>query len=120
MKLIYQTKVTNLGVMAADFFVQKMIIMFQDNAPEELADYCILHSGNQVADIIQENDVLVIADTEYTILHVGEDVQTNLQNLGHITLRFDGSTGGLSGSLYLEDNVFPNIRIGDKIEIYRK
>ena len=120
MKLIYQTKVTNLGVMAADFFVQRMIIMFQDNAPEELADYCVLHSENRVLDIIQENDVLVIAGREYKIIDVGEDVQTNLQNLGHITLRFDGSTGGLSGSLYLEDNVFPNIRIGDKIEIYRK
>lgn len=120
MQCIYQTRVMNSGKMVAVLLVERMIILFKDNAPEELADYCILHNENQLSDIIQEQDVLVIGDTEYKIRYVGEEVQRNLQNLGHITLRFDGSTEGLGGSLYLEDKAVPQIHIGDRIAIYRK
>ena len=120
MLCIYQTRVTDLGKMVTNFSVEKMIILFKDNAPEDLADYCVLHSKNQVFDVIQEQDVLVIGDAEYKILYVGEEVQSNLQNLGHITLRFVGRTKGLGGSLYLEDKAVPTIHRGDRIAIYRK
>lgn len=121
MTCIYQTRVTNLGKMVTNFLVEKMVILFKDNAPEDLADYCVLHSENQVFDVIQEQDVLVMGDAEYKILCVGEEVQSNLQNLGHITLRFVGSRiEGLGGSLYLEDKAVPTIHRGDRIAIYRK
>jgi glucitol/sorbitol PTS system EIIA component len=120
MKVIYHTWVTQLGNMVAAFTEEKLIILFQDNAPEELADYCILHRGNYVADIIQANDMLVISGEEYKIVCVGDEVQTNLQNLGHITLRFDGSKEGLGGSLYLEDTAVPTVQAGDVLWIYRQ
>jgi glucitol/sorbitol PTS system EIIA component len=120
MKVIYHTWVTQLGNMVAAFTEEKLIILFQDNAPEELADYCILHRGNYVADIIQANDVLVISGQDYKIVGVGDDVQTNLQNLGHITLRFDGSKEGQGGSVYLEDVAVPTVQAGDVLWIYRQ
>jgi glucitol/sorbitol PTS system EIIA component len=120
MKVIYHTWVTQLGNMVAAFTEEKLIILFQDNAPEELADYCILHRGNYVADIIQANDMLVISGEEYKIVCVGDEVQTNLQNLGHITLRFDGSKEGQGGSVYLEDVAVPTVQAGDVLWIYRQ
>lgn len=119
MREIYSTKITNIGDMAEAFYGEKMVILFKDNAPEELADYCILHQGNQVSDVIQAGDVLAFNQKTYNIVCVGEEVQPNLTNLGHITLRFDGSREGLGGSLYLEDTDMPSINIGDQISIYR-
>ncbi|CUH94569.1 hypothetical protein P22_0635 [Propionispora sp. 2/2-37] len=119
MKLIYQTRVTNIGNSATAFLGEKMIILFKDNAPEELADYCILHSGNQVLQAVRAGDILRIGNQEYAILYVGDEVEANLSNLGHITLRFNGAKEGLGGSIYLEDKVMPEIEIGDEIAIFR-
>lgn len=120
MRIIYNTMVTTIGELVSAFYKEKLIIIFKDNAPEELADYCVLHAGNMLSDCVKQGDVLVIAGQEYRIVYVGDEVQTNLQNLGHITLRFDGTTEGLGGSVYLEDKALPVIKIGDAISIYRK
>lgn len=119
MKLIYQTQVTNIGDLANAFLDEKMIILFKDNAPEELADYCILHSGNQLLQAVRAGDCLRIQDQEYAILYVGDEVEANLANLGHITLRFNGAKEGLGGSIYLEDKAMPKIQIADVIAIFR-
>jgi glucitol/sorbitol PTS system EIIA component len=63
---------------------------------------------------------MVISGEDYKIVGVGDDVQTNLQNLGHITLRFDGSKEGLGGSVYLEDTDVPKVQPGDVLWIYRQ
>ncbi|AIF53040.1 PTS glucitol/sorbitol transporter subunit IIA [Pelosinus sp. UFO1] len=120
MKIIYNTTVTTIGGFVSAFYEEKLIIIFKDNAPEELADYCVLHSGNEVSDTVKQGDVLIVAGLEYKVVYVGDEVQTNLENLGHITLRFDGNTEGLGGSLYLEDKELPAIKIGDVISIYRE
>jgi glucitol/sorbitol PTS system EIIA component len=109
-----------VGQHGSAFTEEKLIVLFQENAPEELAEYCVLHRGNYVADIIQANDVMVISGEDYKIVGVGDDVQTNLQNLGHITLRFDGSKEGLGGSVYLEDTAVPTVQAGDVLWIYRQ
>jgi glucitol/sorbitol PTS system EIIA component len=64
--------------------------------------------------------MLVISGEEYKIVCVGDEVQTNLQNLGHITLRFDGSKEGQGGSVYLEDVAVPTVQAGDVLWIYRQ
>lgn len=120
MKVIYHTWVTQLGNTVAAFTEEKLIILIQEHAPEELVEYCVLHRGNYVSDIIQANDVLVISGQDYKIVSVGDEVQTNLQNLGHITLRFDGSKEGLGGSVYLEDVAVPTVQPGDVLWIYRQ
>lgn len=120
MALVYQTTVTGIGELATAFFSEKMIILFKDNVPEELADYCILHSGNTMYGSVQAGDWLRIGDKEYRIVFVGDEVEQNLSNLGHITLRFDGQTDGLGGSVYLEDRELPQLRVGDCISIERK
>jgi PTS system glucitol/sorbitol-specific IIA component len=119
MEMIYNTTVTNIGGLVSAFYDEKLIIIFNNNVPEELADYCVLHHGNEVSGLVKQGDILVVAGQQYKVVYVGDEVQANLENLGHITLRFDGSTEGLGGSVYLEDKPLPAVKIGDTISIYR-
>jgi PTS system glucitol/sorbitol-specific IIA component len=119
MKIVYNTTITTIGGLVPAFYEEKLMILFKENAPEELAEYCVLHDKNEVLDIVKEGDILVIADEEYTIVYVGDEVQKNLEDLGHISLRFDGGREGLGGSLYLENKALPTIKKGDRISIYR-
>lgn len=118
MKLIYNTKVTNIGPLASEFYPENMIIMFKDNAPEELSDYCVLHNVNELQEDIKSGYTLKIDDAQYKITAVGDVVNKNLKELGHITLKFDGSTEpALEGTLYLEDKPVKEVSIGSVIEI---
>lgn len=119
MLMVYSTTITAIGEFAPAFYEEKLMILFKENAPEELAEYCVLHNENKVTNIVKEDDVLVIAGEKYSILYVGDEVQKNLEELGHISLRFDGKKEGLGGSLYLENKALPTIKIGDVISIYR-
>ena len=121
MKKIYSTIVKNLGPMAEDFIGEKMIILFNENAPAELAEFCVLHTGNELTDTVEVGDILKINDTEYKIVEVGCEVQKNLKDLGHIALRFNNSEEGesLEGSLYLEDKAVSLPSVGSEIAIFK-
>ena len=121
-KKIYGTKVTALGGHVGDFIdAAKMIILFEESlALPELRDCCVMHTGNQVADQIKVGDIFKIGEEPYEILAVGSEVQTNLTNLGHITVKFDGGKGEvLEGSLHVEEAPVPEITPGTEISIER-
>ena len=121
MKKIYSTTVKELGPMASDFLGEKMIIVFGDMAPAELAEFCVVHTGNELTDTIEVGDILKINDAEYKIVEVGCEVQKNLGNLGHICLRFNNNADGesLEGSLYLEDKDVALPQVGSEIAIFK-
>ncbi|WP_059102985.1 PTS glucitol/sorbitol transporter subunit IIA [Shouchella shacheensis] len=118
---IYTTVVTKLGPSASDFLADKMLILFKNNAPEELAEFCILHEENKLNDQIQAGDTLSIADTSFQITAVGSAVNKNLDSLGHITIKADGATEAeLPGTLSIEDGELPEVNTGDSITVTRK
>lgn len=92
MKKIYSTIVKDLGPMAEDFIGEKMIILFNENAPAELAEFCVLHTGNELTDTVEVGDILKINDEE------GES---------------------LEGSLYLEDKAVSLPSVGSEIAIFK-
>lgn len=122
MKKIYSSIVKDLGPMAADFIGEKMIILFNENAPAELAEFCVTHVGNELTDTIEKGDVLEISGQQYEIVEVGCQVQKNLKDLGHIALRFNSNADGesLEGSLYVEDKPVELPEAGTEIAIYKK
>lgn len=121
MKTYYETTVTELGTSIADFMDAGMMILFNENAPAELRDFCVLHHGNMLNDVVQVGDVLRIGTSSYQVQFVGSEVQKNLKNLGHITLRFNGNEEGesLEGSLYVEKKALPKVQVGDKVTLSR-
>ena len=121
-KTIYNTKVTALGGQVGDFIsAAKMIILFEESlALPELRDCCVMHVGNQVEDTIKVGDIFKIGEEPFEILAVGSEVQTNLTNLGHITIKFDGGKGEvLEGSLHVEEAPIPEITENTEISIER-
>jgi glucitol/sorbitol PTS system EIIA component len=118
MKTIYENKVKNIGPMASTFLEEKMFILFGTEAPQDLKDFCYNIEVVDADGEIKEGQKLVIHNEEFEITAVGNLVQRNLTTLGHITLRFDGTTTPeLPGTLYLENKNIPSIDLGTEFKI---
>ncbi|HHN6265574.1 TPA: PTS glucitol/sorbitol transporter subunit IIA, partial [Enterococcus faecium] len=100
------------------FRKEKIMILFGDEAPETLTDYCYKIELNQVRKEITCDMKLCFDKQMYVITAVGDVVQTNLNELGHITIKFDGShEPELPGTMYVEDKEMPHLRKGTIIKI---
>lgn len=115
----FDTQINNIGPSVTDFLGEKMLILFGENAPAELAEYCLLINVKNVEGDIEVGDKLLLGNHEYKITAVGDAVKKNLSSLGHITLKFDGSKNPeLPGTLYLEDIDIHEVKLGDQIRIF--
>lgn len=115
---VFETKVINIGSEAPMFLEEKMIVLFGENAPDDLADYTYNIELNPVNEPIRPGMDLIIDNDTFKITAVGDVVNKNLADLGHITLKFDGSeTPELAGTLYLEEKEAPNMSIDSTIVI---
>jgi PTS system glucitol/sorbitol-specific IIA component len=118
MTTVYKTIVQDIGKNAGNFLEYKMIVIFKDNAPQELKDYCYIHHFNKLDSTIKEGNTLLIDGEEYKVTAVGSLVNENLKELGHITFKFSGETEAeVPGTLYLEDKEIRNILIESVLEI---
>lgn len=115
---LYQTKIVDQGSDAAMFKTENMMILFGENAPAELADYAYIIEVNPVNGPIKAGMIMTFNDIAYEVTAVGNVVDQNLANLGHITLKFDGATEAeLPGTLYLEAKALPEATVGTTITI---
>ncbi|MEK4746442.1 PTS glucitol/sorbitol transporter subunit IIA [Niallia sp. FSL W8-0177] len=118
MKTIYENTINSIGSLATSFVEEKMIILFGEGAPKELAEFCYGIEVVGVKDRIKTGQKVMINNESYEITSVGEIVEQNLTSMGHITLRFNGATTPeLPGTLYIEDKDMPVLEIGTKIRI---
>lgn len=116
--LIYETKILKVGEQAHLFEEEKMIILFGENAPSDLSSYCYNIEVVPTKDKIKTGMNLYIDKECYKITAVGESVTKNLNNLGHITIRFSGQQeADLPGTLHLEKGVFPKIKKGTLLRV---
>lgn len=115
---MYTTNVKSIGNEAQAFSEEKMVILFGEQAPSELIDYCYIIEVNELTDEITEKNKVIIDNQEFAITKVGSAVNKNLAELGHITIKFDGSeVAEQSGTLYLEDGNLPTFEVGTVIKI---
>lgn len=120
MKTIYSTRIEDVGEKAEEFFEANMFITFKENAPQELIDYCFIHKENNLTEEIKPNDILCIGDVNYKIKAVGELVNQNLKELGHITYNFLGEEEAkIAGTLYLEKKEIAPIAVGTILKVIR-
>ena len=119
-KKYYSTKIVGIGGEVAKFTsLVKMLVIFDDSMVlPELREFSVLHSGNKLTDVIKPGDILKLADSEFKILNVGNEVNNNIRSLGHIVIKFnDDREDLLEGSIHVEDKPIPKIRIGDEISV---
>lgn len=90
----YSTVITGWGEDALAFLDNDkapFIIIFNENAPPELAEIAILHKQAPLLQIPEVGDSFIIGKKIWTITAVGEEAKQTLAELGHCTVVFKGS-----------------------------
>lgn len=68
------------------------IILFNDNAPDELAEISVLHTKSDIYSEPAPGDTLLLCGKVFDITAVGEEAKHTLRDLGHCTLSFKGGS----------------------------
>ena len=114
----YEGQVTTIGPLVTEFIDAGILVLFGQDAPEELVDFSIIHDGKNLVKDLQPGDKIWINDHTYDILAVGEVANTNLANLGHLILKFNGlDTPELPGDVNVEERPLPEITVGTRFRI---
>lgn len=82
----YETTILEVGSEARGFKDINMAILFGDEAPDALRSSCFIIKVNQILEPIKPGDVMMFGDQTYAITAVGNEVNTNLGNLGHTAI----------------------------------
>ena len=98
------------------------IIIFNDNAPPELASFSVLHTpANYKADPAV-GDTMIICDKAFDITAVGDEALHTLRQIGHCTLSFKGGTAPeRPGCIMLAGDTpltAADFKMGATIEVY--
>ena len=92
----YDVTITGLGDMALAFLDPAMemrfVILFNDDAPAELAELAILHTKAELTEAPAPGDTMTIGEKTYKITAVGDEAIHTLKELGHCTLAFTADT----------------------------
>lgn len=118
MSLVYENRVKGAGDMVSAFQGEKMFILFGDNAPDTLKDFCYTIDIKDTNKEISVGQILDIDGSKFEITAVGNVAEKNLTSLGHMTVVFDGSKeAALPGSIYVENADMSELKIGTTIKI---
>ncbi len=116
--MTYKAIITKIGALALDFLSDRILVIFNENAPEDLAEISVLHTIEKVPRDIREGDVFIISNKEYPVTAVGDEANKTFKSMGHCTLKFTGSRkADLPGYIVLKGDEIPDIHIGDTIEV---
>ncbi|MDI6601233.1 PTS glucitol/sorbitol transporter subunit IIA [Calorimonas adulescens] len=115
----YLTTVTAVGEQVSELKEANILIIFNEDAPKELAEISVLHTKEELNAEVRPGDILRIDECDYVILDVGDEVNKNLALLGHCCLKFDNNTGLLPGDVRVDGEI-PDIKVGSRIKIYDK
>ncbi|MDN5351871.1 MAG: glucitol/sorbitol system component, partial [Clostridiales bacterium] len=108
------------GPLVEELLENDMMIIFNENAPAELAEISVLHTMGNLKAPIEKGDVLTIGEHVYRVTCVGEEANKTLDELGHCTLKFDGADEpDLPGTICLGGAGVPEAKIGDIITIQK-
>ncbi len=92
----YDVTVTGLGDMALAFLDPAMemrfVILFNEDAPAELAELSILHTKAELTEAPAPGDTMKIGEKTYKVTAVGDEAIHTLKELGHCTLAFTADT----------------------------
>ncbi len=115
----YEVEVIKVGEMVSELTEYGMVIIFNENAPLELAEISVLHTIERLEDTVEVGDNIQIGIKKYIVTAIGEEANKTLKELGHCTFKFDGKDKSeLPGIITLKGHGIPQINIGDKITIY--
>lgn len=114
----YDTKVTAVGEGSGEFFDAGIIVLFGQDAPEELQEFAVLHDPSVTEGGLERGDVVHIGDERLQVLAVGDVADENLTNLGHIVLKRNGQQeASMPGDVCCDEGEVPEIGVGTSIRV---
>lgn len=114
----YISKITGFGDMALDFLQENMLILFNDDAPVELAELSVLHEKQELTRDVCVGDIISLGEDDYLVTAVGSEAKETLKMLGHCCLVFGGKDSvELPGQIQLKGEKLPDLKVGDYIKI---
>lgn len=116
------TRVVTVGDMADAFHSEGIMVLFGEDAPEELRDVAVVHRPSINAGGISVEDLVTITHgddmTSFRVLAVGHVANENLVNLGHLVLKRNGeTTPALPGDVCCEAGDLPQVGPGDRLVV---
>ena len=116
------TEVTGVGELATEFLEAGIVVLFGDDAPEELQEVAVVHHATVNAGGVSPGDVVTVTSgddvTTMSVLAVGDVANDNLTNLGHLVLKRNGETeAALPGDVCCDEGPIPPITPGDRITV---
>lgn len=113
-----KTVVTHIGS-EAYFEDYPILVLFNEEAPEELKEICVLHRFVEPPQVesFMEGKKVCFDQEEYTITEVGSIAFENFRQLGHISIHF-GQTDQpvLPGAIRLDRMDLPRLQKDSLIE----
>lgn len=114
----YKSKITGFGDMALEFLQENMLILFNDDAPIELAELSVLHEKQELTRDVCVGDIISLGDDDYIVTAIGDEAKETLKMLGHCCLVFGGMDQvELPGQVQLKGEKLPDLKQGDYIQI---
>ena len=121
----FHCKITRWGDGALVFLDDpntNFIILFNDDAPEELVEFSVLHTETEYSEDPAVGDTVIVCNKAFTITAIGDEALHTLRSLGHCTLSFKGSdTPERPGCIMLQGDVplvKDDMKAGATIEIH--
>ena len=114
----YKATITAIGPYVSEFVDHNILVLFGQNAPEELAEFTVLHDGTMLNAPLTIGDLVYVGDESVKILAVGDVANANLENLGHLVLKFNGENEPeMPGDVCVEKKTIPDFEVGTVIKI---
>jgi PTS system glucitol/sorbitol-specific IIA component len=114
----YEAKVVEIGPQVPEFIEAGIIVLFEIGAPEELAEFSILHEHGPLEAPVVVGDIILIDEESFQVTAVGDVANENLANLGHLIIKPNGFTEPeLPGDVCVESKPLPSISAGSTIRI---
>lgn len=120
-QLIFRSIIADIGGETSELIENGIIILFGENAPEELKEYCVLIKERKLNGLIKNGDMFKINGFLYSVTDVGDYANVNLDSLGHVTLMINNDTHEeiVGGCIYLSGEEIPELKKEMDIEVWR-
>ena len=113
-----RSRVVAIGDSVEEFRAARVLVFFNTGAPEELAEFSVLHEASVNLANVAKGDSLRLGAETFDVLAVGEVANQNLANLGHLVVKADGRTEPeMLGDVCVEARDLPQLAVGDEIEV---
>ncbi len=91
--ILYEADITSVGKFAEESCEEGYLITFINSGPEDFRDYCLcLEVKKGLTGDIKKGNLLYFDNEAFTITAVGSKAVENLRELGHVTVKFSGSS----------------------------